>query len=220
MGPIAGFLSDKYGPRVFASLGLAILGIGFLALSTLPYDFSLWEFVVITFIMGMGMGMFIAPSTSAIMSGVPGKDRGAASGMRNTLWSSAQTASFAIFFTIVIDALALTLPNALYNAFVRAGATQLAPIASKIPVTVALFSAFLGYNPVKTLLHTLPPQVVSTLSGTTVATITSRQWFPEAIAPAFMYALRLAFYVSATLAFIGAIVSAFLRTEVKMRENV
>ena len=56
MGPIAGFLSDKYGPRVLASLGLAVLGVGFLALSTLPYDFSLWEFLAITFIMGMGMG--------------------------------------------------------------------------------------------------------------------------------------------------------------------
>jgi EmrB/QacA subfamily drug resistance transporter len=211
MGPIAGVLSDKYGPRVFASLGLVILGVGFLALSTLPYNFNLWEFLVITFIMGMGMGMFVAPSTSAIMSGVPGKNRGAAAGMRNTLWTSAQTASFAIFFTIIISVLSLTLPNALYNAFIQAGAPQLGPIAYKIPVTAALFSAFLGYDPVKTLLSTLPPQVISSLSKPVIDTITSRQWFPQAIAPPFMHALKISFYISASLDFIAAVLSLFLR---------
>ena len=64
------------------------------------------------------------PSTAAVMSGVPGKDKGAAAGMRNTLWSSAQTAGFAISFTMIIGVLALTLPTALSNALIQAGAPQ------------------------------------------------------------------------------------------------
>ncbi|AWR96820.2 MFS transporter [Acidianus sulfidivorans JP7] len=222
MGPISGALSDKYGARTLATLGLVIVGLAFIALSTLNYNFNYTEFATIIFIMGLGSGMFGAPNTTAIMNSVPRNHRGAASGMRSTLQNSAQTASLALFFTIIIGVLAATLPTALSNAVTNAGAPQLAPVLSKIPVTSALFSAFLGYNPIGSILSTLPHQLTSSLSPTVVATLTSKQWFPEAIAPSFMHALRISFYIGSAMAFIGAIISALRggRTIAEEVENI
>ncbi len=60
-GPVSGWLSDKYGSRGLATAGMIIVGLGFLALSTLPYDFSYPVFGAIIFMMGVGNGMFASP---------------------------------------------------------------------------------------------------------------------------------------------------------------
>ncbi|ARM77073.1 MFS transporter [Acidianus manzaensis] len=207
MGPISGALSDRYGARTLATLGLVIVGVSFLVLSTLPYNFNYIEFALIIFVMGLGSGMFGAPNTTAIMNSVPRKYRGAASGMRTTLQNSAQTASLAIFFTIIIVSLSYSLPSALSSAVINAGApAQVGYALSKIPVTSALFSAFLGYNPIGTILSTT--HLSSYISPSVLATLTSKYWFPETIAPPFMSALRLSFYIGAVMSFLGALVSA------------
>lgn len=208
MGPLSGALSDKHGSRFLATLGLAIVAVSFVALSTLPYNFNYTEFAAILFVMGLGNGLFAAPNTAAIMNSVPRQHRGAASGMRTTFQNTAQTASLAIFFTIIIVALTASLPTALSQAVSQAGAPQLAPVIAKIPVTGALFSAFLGYNPVGAILSALPQQLTQTLSPTAVATLTSKYWFPETIANPFMHALSASFYIAAGLTILGVVVSA------------
>ncbi|BFH72357.1 MFS transporter [Sulfurisphaera javensis] len=213
MGPISGWLSDRYGSRLLATLGMVIVGIGFLLLTTLPYDFNYLEFALIIFMLGIGNGMFASPNTASIMNSVPSQHRGAASGMRATLQNTGQTMSIAIFFTIVIISLTSSLPSALQNALIQAGAPQLVPYAQHIPVTGALFAAFLGYDPVKTMLASLPPGV--SIPQSAIQIMEQRTWFPTAIAPAFMYALRNAFYISAILVFIAAIASALRGTEVR-----
>lgn len=207
MGPISGALSDKYGAKYISTVGLVIIGTAFLALSTLPYDFNYPEFAVTIFVLGLGSGMFGAPNIAAIMNSVPRNSRGAASGMRTTLQNSAQTASLALFFTIIISVLISNLPTALSNAVTQAGAPQLAPLLSKIPATSALFAAFLGYNPIGTILSLLPSQLLATISPNAIATLTSTYWFPETIAPPFMNALRVSFYIGAALVLIGAVFS-------------
>lgn len=208
MGPLSGALSDRYGSRFLATLGLGITAVCFIALSTLPYNFNYPEFAAILFVMGIGNGMFAAPNTAAIMNSVPREHRGSASGMRATFQNTAQTASLAIFFTIIIVALANSLPSALSQAVSQAGAPQLAPVIAKIPVTGALFSAFLGYNPIGTILVALPQQLTQTLNPATVATLTSKYWFPETIANPFMQALSLSFYIGAGLTVLGMVISA------------
>ncbi|MEM0120550.1 MAG: MFS transporter [Thermoprotei archaeon] len=208
MGPLSGVLSDKRGSRFLTTLGLAIVAVSFIALSTLPYNFKYPEFAAILFVMGLGNGLFAAPNTAAIMNSVPREHRGAASGMRTTFQNTAQTASLAIFFTIIIVALTGKLPSALSQAVSQAGAPQLAPVLEKIPVTGALFSAFLGYNPVGAILSSLPSQLTQTLSPATVATLTGKYWFPETIASPFMQALSLSFYIGAGLTLLGVVISA------------
>lgn len=205
MGPISGWLSDRYGSRLLATLGMVVVAVGFILLTTLPYNFSYPEFATILFFLGLGNGMFASPNTSSIMSSVPPKYRGVASGMRATLQNVGQTASTALFFTIVILSLQSSLPSALANAVTTAGAPQLVPLVEKVPVTGALFAAFLGYDPVKALLANVP---VNMIPQSAVSIMEQQTWFPTAIAPAFMEALRNAFYIGAAMSFIAAIASA------------
>ncbi|ARM74768.1 MFS transporter [Acidianus manzaensis] len=205
MGPISGWLSDKYGSRFLATLGMVIVGIGFLLLTTLPYNFNYTEFALMLFFMGLGNGMFASPNTASIMNSVPAKYRGTASGMRSTLQNAGQTASIALFFTIVILSLESSLPTALATAVTNAGAPQLVPLVHNVPVTGALFAAFLGYDPVKALLANVPSNLIP---ATAIHIMEQRTWFPTAIAPAFMGALRNAFYIGGIMTFIAAIASA------------
>ncbi len=179
-----------------------------IALAQLPFNFEFTEFAVILLIFGLGAGMFVSPNTAAIMNSVPPQDRGVGSGMRATLQNVGQTASLAVFFTIVLGALATSLPGAISTALTNAGAAQLIPAFKNVSPTSALFAAFLGYNPVQTILNALPASVVSSIPAATKALLTGNTFFPNAIAPAFISALRLAFYIGAILSGIAAVTSA------------
>lgn len=208
MGSIAGRLSDRYGARVLSTLGLIILGVGFLVLTTLSYNFNYLEFAAIIFMMGIGNGLFVSPNNAALMNASPPQHRGSASGIRAMLTNTGGTLSTAIFFTIVIEVLYFLLPSTLSSALTSAGAPQLAPIMAKIPPTAAIFAAFLGYNPVSTILSQLPQSLVSSIPPQTITEITSTHWFPQVIAPAFMDALRTSFYIGAAMTFCAALASA------------
>jgi len=220
MGPLSGRLSDRHGARGLATLGMVITGVTFLLLSTLPYNFQFWEFALILFAMGIGGGLFASPNTVAIMNSVPPEHRGVASGMRATLQNTGQTVSIAIFFTIVLSTLAGNLPGALSSAAMNAGAPQLAQAFNQIPPTGAVFAAFLGYNPIGSILsspqlapllqaHPLSAQVQSYLTGTT--------FFPTAIAPPFMTALQEAFYIGVAISAVAALASAMRGTKATAR---
>jgi MFS family permease len=208
MGPLSGYLSDRYGARGFSTLGMVIVGFAFVALSFLPYNFNYLPFAVIIFVMGIGTGMFASPNTASIMNSVPQEHRGAASGMRATLQNTGQTVSLALFFTIIIAAFTTGLPNAIGTALTNAGAPQLVQSFNNISPTGALFAAFLGYNPIGSILGS--PQfasVVNLIPQSTLNILEGNTFFPNAIAPAFMSALRLSFYVGAALSFIAATAS-------------
>jgi MFS family permease len=207
MGPISGMLSDKYGPRWIATLGMVISAAAFLVLAALPYDFSYLEFGAAIFMMGIGQGMFSSPNTASIMNSVSPKDRGVASGMITTVIMTAFTASMAMFFTIVIVGITQKFPGAMTSSLASIGAVQLAPVLSSIPPTGALFSAFLGFNPVSTILSALPTQFVSSIPQGTLAILTGTTWFPQTLAEAFMPALRMSFYIGAAFCAIGAVLS-------------
>jgi len=152
--------------------------------------------------------MFVSPITAAVMKSVPPKDRRVGFGMRATLQNVGQTASLAVFLTIVLGALGASLPGAISTALTNAGATQLIPAFKNVSPTSALFAAFLGYNPVQTILNSLPTSVSSSIPGATKTLLTGNTFFPNAIAPAFISALRIAFYIGAILSGIAAVTSA------------
>jgi len=208
MGPVSGYFSDKYGARAFATTAMIITASTFLALSFLPYDFDYTEFAVIIFIMGLGGGLFAAPNIASIMNSVPPEHRGAASGMRATLQNTGQTISLAIFFTVIITGLSSSLPSALSGAMTNAGVPQLAAAFASISPTSALFSAFLGYNPIQSILAI--PQLAAAVSQIPQRTLTyleGQTFFPNAIAPSFVSALDLSFYIGAGLSLAAALAS-------------
>ena len=219
MGPVSGYLSDRYGARAFATASMVITAGTFLALSLFSYDFAYLPFAGVILVMGMAGGLFAAPNIASIMNSVPPEHRGAASGMRATLQNAGQTLSLAVFFTIIITGLSSGLPGALSAAMVNAGVPKLAGALPPIPASSALFSAFLGYNPMQSILA--DPRfasVVSQIPTTTYAYLTGQTFFPTAIAPAFISALDLSFYIGAALSLVAALAS-FLRGKVYIHEE-
>lgn len=218
MGPLAGMLSDKYGARWIATIGMIIVTISFLLLASLPYNFNMLSFALIELLFGIGSGMFGTPNTASIMNSVPPEDRGVASGMISTLRNTASTASMGIFFTIVIVGITQKFPEAMTASLSGVGAVNLAPVLSNIPPTAALFSAFLGYNPVNALLSAVPPQIVASIPSSTITMLTGMTWFPSTLATAFMPSLQTSFYIGAILSAIAAVLSA-LRGERYIHEE-
>jgi MFS family permease len=209
-GPVSGWLSDKHGARLLATAGMIISAVAFIGFVLLPVDFIYLAFATVLFVMGIGGGVFASPNMASIMNSVPAECRGAASGMRATIQNSAMMISQAVFFTIIIVSLSATLPGALSAAVTSAGASpQIAHIFSSTPASGALFGAFLGYNPVATILHTLPASVVSTIPTATMNYLTGSTFFPNAISAPFMTALREAFIIGAVMCIIAAVCSAF-----------
>ena len=208
MGPLSGIISDKYGARWISTLGMVLVGISFLILAMLPYNFDYLPFALALLIMGLGNGMFSSPNAAAIMNSVPPEQRGVTSGMMSTLVNSGFVLSMGMFFTIIVVGLTGAFPFVLSAALTAANATQIIPAMSAIPPTGALFAAFLGYNPVHMILAGLSPSLLATVAPATLATLTGVIWFPTTLAQAFMPSLALSFYIGAGISFIAALFCA------------
>ena len=205
-GPISGTLSDRYGQRLFATSGLLLAALCFVGLMLLPVDFSYWVFALLIFGNGIGSGLFASPNTSAIMSAVPARHRGSASGMRSTFQNSGMALSIGIFFSLMIAGLASTLPKTLTAGLTGQGVpASVATQVSHLPPVSTMFAALLGYNPVRNLLA--PSGVLSRLPAHNVAVLTGRQFFPHLISAPFHHGLVIVFTAAAVMSVTGALVS-------------
>ncbi len=203
-GPISGVLSDRYGPRIFSTLGMLLASTSFIFLVLLPVNFSYYVFAPILALNGIGFGLFSAPNSSAVMNSVPSKFRGTASGVLSTLNNTGQVFSIGIFFSLMITGLSASLPSSLLAALSKAGL----PIAkaqaiAHLPAVASLFGAFLGLNPVKTLLGS----ELSQLPSKTASTLTSSHYFPSVIAGSFKHGISIAFTTASILCLLAAFAS-------------
>jgi MFS family permease len=207
VGPLSGTLSDRYGARLFATSGLIVSGASFLLLELLPINFSYVWFALLIFLFAVGMGLFFSPNQAAVMNSLPPDQRGAGAGMLNTFQNSATVLSMGLFFTIVTLGLAARLPTHLYKGLVAAGVSPAAAhtVANEPPIG-SLFSAFLGYNPIKELLG--PTGALQKLPAKQAAYITGRSFFPKLIEQPFASGLHLAFSFAAGATVIAIIASA------------
>ena len=205
LGPISGWLSDRIGARLFMFFGMLINAAAFIGLTLLPADFDYRWFFVLLLLLGIGQGLFAAPNTTSVMNSVPKEHRGVGSGMRATFQNGASLLSIGVFFSMITAGLASALPAALTAGLSPTGLPGL--LIDKIahlPPTAALFAAFLGYNPMGTL---LPGSALHSLPAATQAHLLSQQFFPNLIAAPFMDGLRAVFYLSAALSLIAAFAS-------------
>jgi MFS family permease len=202
-GPISGYLSDRHGARWFASGGLLVSAAAFGGLLLIPTDFQYLTFGTLIFVAGVGMGLFSAPNAAAIMSSVPARQRGAASGMLATFQNSGFVLSIGIFFSLMIVGLSSTLPTTLTKGLMSQGVpAALAHQVGQTPPVASLFATFLGYNPIHELLA--PTGVLAHLPSRNVATLTGKQFFPLLIAGPFHHGLVIVFSMAITVLVIAA----------------
>jgi MFS family permease len=204
-GPLSGHLADKYGARPFATGGLLLVALSFLLLQMLPVNFAYPVFATLLFFNSVGMGLFIAPNQTGIMNSLPANQRGAGAGMAATFNSSAQVLSIGIFFTLMILGLSATLPSTLFHGLLSQGVpSSTATRVSHLPPVGSLFAAFLGYNPMATLLG---PTALHHMTSAQVTYITGRSFFPHLISAPFGKGLEKAFDFAAIVCVFGAVAS-------------
>ena len=101
LSPIAGWASDRIGSRFLASTGMAIIALGLLFMSTLTTSSAVPYIGAGLLVIGIGMGLFSSPNTSAVMGCVERRRLGVASGTLSTMRFVGQAVSLAIMGAII-----------------------------------------------------------------------------------------------------------------------
>lgn len=203
--PVAGWLADRFGARPFAVAGMLLMAVTFIGLLMIPVNFDYRVFALLIFLNALGGGLFAAPNTAVIMSSVPPRDRGAASGVRSTFFNAGSALSIGVFFSLMVVGLAGTLPHALSSGLQQQGVpAAVAQDAAALPPVGSLFAAFLGYNPIAEL---LAPSHALQQPGVNAATLTGKSFFPELISGPFHAGLVVVFVAAALMMVTGALAS-------------
>ncbi len=110
------------------------------------------------------------------MNSVPPNERGAASGMAGVALNAGSSLSIGIFFSLMIAGLSVALPTALTQGLTTHGVPQnVAAQIGNTPPVGSLFAAFLGYNPIESLLG---PTGLLASPKVDAATLTGKEFFP------------------------------------------
>ncbi len=114
IGPLSGYLSDRYGARGFTTGGLLISAGSFFGFALVqgytPYSILALLMVV----SGIGGGMFVAPNISSIMNATPVTRRGVASGISATLVTTGALLSLSISFVVLATSIPLNVLQAIF----------------------------------------------------------------------------------------------------------
>jgi len=205
-GPAAGALSDRFGARGFATAGMLLFGASFVGLMLLPVDFPYGAFAALIACNGIGVGMFAAPNSSAIMGSVPAAQRGAASGMRATFQNSGTALSIGVFFSLMIAGLASRLPETLTAGLEAQNVpAAVAQHVAGLPPVSSLFAAVLGENPVAHLLG--PTGALASLPAAAQHTLTGTQFFPHLLSGPFHVGLVVVFTTATAASLVAAFAS-------------
>ena len=204
-GPTSGFLSDRFGARPFATGGMLGAALSFGLMMLLPTDFDYGVFAFVLFLTGVSMGMFASPNRAAVMNSLPPGERGAGGGMNQTFQNSAQVLSVGIFFTLLIVGLASSLPATAQAGLEAHGlSAEVAGRVAHAPPISILFAAFLGYNPIQSLVGT---RALSTVGAHARAILTGPKFFPHLISGPFREGLHTAFVFAIAACLIAAAAS-------------
>jgi EmrB/QacA subfamily drug resistance transporter len=139
VAPVAGRLSDRYGPRWLIAAGLAITAASLYSFSSIAVDSSYLDLLPGFMLLGLGIAMTMSPMTSAAMNAVPVHKAGIASGVLS-------------MFRMVVGSLGVAVTGAIFQARVGASFETASPqqfvdalgFAMTVCAAVALFGAAVG----------------------------------------------------------------------------
>jgi EmrB/QacA subfamily drug resistance transporter len=180
VAPVAGRLSDRYGPRWLIAIGLTIVAASLFSFSRIAVDSTYLDLLPGFMLLGIGIAMTMSPMTSAAMNAVPVQKAGLASGVLS-------------MFRMVGGSLGVAVTGAIFQGLVT---SKLDSLLSGSGVTAAQRDAVseqLGGGSVAKVpgLSAEQAKEVTTAGG-----------------EAFVYALGHAMTVSAFVALLGAAIGA------------
>jgi EmrB/QacA subfamily drug resistance transporter len=145
VAPVAGRLSDRFGPRWLIAGGLAIVAASLFSFSGIAVDSTYLDLLPGFTLLGIGIAMTMSPMTSAAMNAVPVQKAGVASGVLS-------------MFRMVGGSLGVAVTGAIFQARVGSSFETASPqqfvdalgFAMMICAAVALFGAAVGAVAIRT----------------------------------------------------------------------
>jgi EmrB/QacA subfamily drug resistance transporter len=139
VAPVAGRLSDRFGPRWLIAGGLAIVAASLYSFSGIATDSGYLDLLPGFMLLGIGIAMTMSPMTSAAMNAVPVQKAGVASGVLS-------------MFRMVGGSLGVAVTGAIFQARVGTSFETASPqqfvdalgFAMTVCAAVALFGAAVG----------------------------------------------------------------------------
>jgi len=102
MSPISGWVSDRIGVTLPATLGIVLNIVGLVGLAAkIDLNTPYWELAVWMLISGLGSGLFNSPNSSSVMNAAGPKYRGEASGIRSLTTNTGMLISIAFSLALV-----------------------------------------------------------------------------------------------------------------------
>jgi EmrB/QacA subfamily drug resistance transporter len=202
LAPIGGRIADRVGGRTMLVIGLALFAIGTLGVAFLPTPAStanvyLFPLIVI----GIGMGMSLAPSVSEALRVVAPQQAGAASGVLNT----ARQVGGALGAAVIGSILESTLISSIHDQAVSRSAQLDAPDRQTFLTDFAHATQGLQLGPAQSAGYT-PPGGVSANAAAEMTRIAH-----ESFGYGFVDAAKPTLGVVAGLMLIGAALAAFMK---------
>jgi EmrB/QacA subfamily drug resistance transporter len=103
LSPRSGSLVKRYGPRPLLVLGPSITALAYMLFMVPGAGGSYWNtFFPAIVVLGIGMGLSVAPLTTTVMNSVPGQRAGIASGINNAVSRTGGLLGVAIFGIIMV----------------------------------------------------------------------------------------------------------------------
>jgi EmrB/QacA subfamily drug resistance transporter len=180
VAPVAGRLSDRFGPRWLIAIGLVIVAASLFSFSRIAVDSTYLDLLPGFMLLGIGIAMTMSPMTSAAMNAVPVQKAGIASGVLS-------------MFRMVGGSLGVAVTGAIFQGLVT---SKLDSLLSGSGVTAAQRGA---------VSEQLGGGSVQKVPGLSVA---QAKEVTTAGNEAFVYALGHAMTVSAFVALLGAVIGA------------
>ena len=193
VAPVAGRLSDRFGPRWLIAIGLVIVAASLFSFSRIAVDSTYLDLLPGFMLLGIGIAMTMSPMTSAAMNAVPVQKAGIASGVLS-------------MFRMVGGSLGVAVTGAIFQGLVS---SKLDSLLSGSGVTAAQRDA---------VSEQLGGGSVSKVPGLSAA---QAKEVTTAGGEAFVYALGHAMTVSAFVALLGAAIGAFgIRAKAKGHTSI
>ncbi|HET7120187.1 MAG TPA: MFS transporter [Solirubrobacterales bacterium] len=180
VAPVAGRLSDRFGPRWLIAGGLVLVAASLLTFSRIAVDSGYLDLLPGFMLLGIGIAMTMSPMTSAAMNAVPVQKAGIASGVLS-------------MFRMVGGSLGVAVTGAIFQGLVS---SRLDSLLSGSGITAAQRDS---------ISEQLGSGTVAKVPGLDAA---QTKQVTAAGSEAFVYALGHAMTVSAVVALVGAAIGA------------
>ena len=173
----AGSWADRVGPKWPLTIGPAIVALGFIWMTfpmktAGPSDYWVTYFPSLV-LLGIGMGITVAPLTTAVMASVSTERSGLASGINNAVARTAGVLAIAIVGSVVLGSFQVRLSRQV----------EALPITPKIASELRLESSNLaGAQPPTGLDPALKDQIEESISNSFIGSFRLQAWIAAALA--------------------------------------